>query len=256
MQKNLLPNTQDKKVFITGASSGIGYALCEEYLKQGWSVIGLARDSSKIPGTTKKNNNFKFVKVDLSDFEISKSVINDVLKKNKNINTFILNAGVYLPDGFDNFSFENAKKTFNTNVLSIYLTLELINKNFKLSSKHTLAIMSSTAGYKGLPKSLLYGPSKAALINLAESIKSENSNDLNIKLICPGFVETPATKVNTFKMPFLMSPSKAAEIIFDKIYKKGFEITFPFPFNSIMKFGKILPYKLYFKFTEKKFSKK
>jgi hypothetical protein len=53
-----------------------------------------------------------------------------------------------------------------------------------------------------------------------------------------------------------MSPSKAAGIIFDKIYKKGFEITFPFPFNSIMKFGKILPYKLYFKFTEKKFSKK
>ena len=256
MQKNLLPNTQDKKVFITGASSGIGYALCEEYLKQGWSVIGLARDSSKMPDRNKKNNNFKFVKVDLSDFEISKSVINDVLKKNKNINTFILNAGVYLPDGFDNFSFENAKKTFNTNVLSIYLTLELINKNFKLSSKHTLAIMSSTAGYKGLPKSLLYGPSKAALINLAESIKSENSNDLNIKLICPGFVETPATKVNTFKMPFLMSPSKAAGIIFDKIYKKGFEITFPFPFNSIMKFGKILPYKLYFKFTEKKFSKK
>ena len=95
-----------------------------------------------------------------------------------------------------------------------------------------------------------------SVIYLAESIKSENSNDLNIKLICPGFVETPATKVNTFKMPFLMSPSKAAGIIFDKIYKKGFEITFPFPFNSIMKFGKILPYKLYFKFTEKKFSKK
>ena len=128
-------------------------------------------------------NNFKFVKVDLSDFEVSKSVINDVFKKNKNINTFILNAGIYLPDGFDNFSFENAKKTFNTNVLSIYLTLELINKNFKLSSKHTLAIMSSTAGYKGLPKSLLYGPSKAALINLTESIKSENSNDLNIKFL-------------------------------------------------------------------------
>jgi len=256
MQKNLLQNTQDKKVFITGASSGIGYALCEEYLKQGWFVIGLARDISKIPEITIKNNNFEFVKVDLSNFEISKSIINDVLKRNRNINTFILNAGVYLPDGFDNFKFENVKKTFDTNVLSIYLTLELINKNFKLSSVHTLAIMSSTAGYKGLPKSLLYGPSKAALINLAESIKSEDKNGLNIKLICPGFVETPATKVNNFKMPFLMSPSKAARIIFDKLYKKGFEITFPFPFNSIMKFGKILPYNLYFKFTEKKFSKR
>ena len=98
--------------------------------------------------------------------------------------------------------------------------------------------------------------SKAALINLAEAIKSEMHDNLNVKLICPGFVETPATKVNTFKMPYLMSPKDAARIIYSKIYKKGFEISFPFPFNSIMKFGKVLPYKLYFKITEKKFSKK
>ncbi len=256
MQKNSLPNTQNKVVFITGASSGIGYALCEEYLKQGWSVIGLARDESKIPNETIDNPKFYFVKTDLSNFDSSKLVIDKVFKKNKNINTFILNAGIYIPDSLNDFNFENAKATFNTNVLSIYLTLELIKKNFKLNSSYTVAIMSSTAGYKGLPKSILYGPSKAALINLAEAIKSEMHNNLNVKLICPGFVETPATKVNTFKMPYLMSPNKAAKIIYNKIYKKGFEISFPFPFNSIMKFGKVLPYKLYFKITEKKFSKK
>ena len=256
MQKNLSENIQNKKVFITGASSGIGLALCEKYLKEGWEVIGLARDNSKIPNLTKENNSFEFIKVDLSNFEKSKITIDDVFKKNKDIDTFILNAGIYIPDSFNNFNFENTKKTFNTNVLSIYLTLELINNNFDLNSKITIGIMSSTAGYKGLPRSVLYGPSKAALINLAESIKSENYEKLNVKLICPGFVETPATKVNKFKMPYLMSANKAASIIFDKIYKKGFEITFPFPFNSIMKFGKILPYKLYFKFTEKKFSKK
>ena len=256
MQENLSKNIQNKKVFITGASSGIGLALCEKYLEEGWKVIGLARDISKIQNSTKDNDNFEFIKVDLSNFETSKSTIDDIFKKNKDINTFILNAGIYVPDSFNNFSFENAKNTFNTNVLSIYLILELINHNFELNSKLTLAIMSSTAGYKGLPRSILYGPSKAALINLAESIKSENHESLNVKLICPGFVETPATKVNDFKMPFLMSANRAASIIFNKIYKKGFEITFPFPFNSIMKFGKILPYKLYFKFTEKKFSKK
>ena len=256
MQKNLLANTRGRVVFITGASSGIGYALCEEYLKQGWSVIGLARDITKIPNDTINNPKFKFVKTDLANFNTSRLIIDDVLKENKNIDTFILNAGIYIPDSFSDFNFNNAKATFDTNVLSIYLSLELIKKNHKLNSNHTLAIMSSTAGYKGLPKSILYGPSKAALINLAESIKSEIHNKLNVKLICPGFVETPATKVNTFKMPYLMSPKKAAKIIYDKIYKKGFEITFPFPFNSIMKFGKVLPYKLYFKITEKKFSKK
>lgn len=256
MQKNSSKNTQDRVVFITGASSGIGYALCEEYLRQGWNVIGLARDDTKIPNETIDNPKFEFVKTDLSNFDSSKVIINEVFKKNANISTFILNAGIYIPDSLNDFSFENAKATFDTNVLSIYLSIELIKKNFELNSNYTLAIMSSTAGYKGLPKSILYGPSKAALINLAEAIKSEMHDNLNVKLICPGFVETPATKVNSFKMPYLMSPKDAARIIYSKIYKKGFEISFPFPFNSIMKFGKVLPYKLYFKITEKKFSKK
>ena len=75
-------------------------------------------------------------------------------------------------------------------------------------------------------------------------------NEVNIKLINPGFVETPATSVNNFKMPFLMTAEKAASIIFSRIYKKGFEISFPFPFNFIMKFGSILPYNIYFKFTD------
>ncbi len=69
--------TQDSKVFITGASSGIGYALCEEYLKQGWSVIGLARDNTKIPLTTLNNTKFEFIKTDLADFNSSKSIIEE-----------------------------------------------------------------------------------------------------------------------------------------------------------------------------------
>ena len=80
MQKNSLPNTQNRVVFITGASSGIGYALCKEYLQQGWSVIGLARDESKVPNETMDNPKFDFVKTDLSNFDSSKLVIDEVLK--------------------------------------------------------------------------------------------------------------------------------------------------------------------------------
>ena len=90
MQKNSSKNTQDRVVFITGASSGIGYALCEEYLRQGWNVIGLARDDTKIPNETIDNPKFEFVKIDLSNFDSSKLIIDEVFKKNVNIRTFIL----------------------------------------------------------------------------------------------------------------------------------------------------------------------
>ena len=121
---------------------------------------------------------------------------------------------------------------------------------FELTHSHTIAIISSVAGYRGLPKSTLYGPSKSALINLAEALKIDLP-EVNIKLINPGFVETPATSVNQFKMPFLISAEKAAKIIFSNIYQKGFEISFPFPFNILMKFGRILPYRLYFKIAKR-----
>lgn len=81
MQKNSSKNTQDRVVFITGASSGIGYALCEEYLRQGWNVIGLARDDTKIPNETIDNPKFEFVKTDLSNFDSSKQIIDEVFKK-------------------------------------------------------------------------------------------------------------------------------------------------------------------------------
>ena len=166
------------------------------------------------------------------------------------LKTFILNAGIYIPENFQNFKFINAQETFNVNVLSIYLIIEKIKSFFELTHSHTIAIISSLAGYRGLPRSILYGPSKSALINLAEALKIDLPK-VNIKLINPGFVETPATSINQFKMPFLISAEKAAIIIFTKIYQKGFEISFPFPFNILMKFGRILPYRLYFKITKR-----
>ncbi|MDG2166142.1 MAG: SDR family NAD(P)-dependent oxidoreductase, partial [Alphaproteobacteria bacterium] len=168
----------------------------------------------------------------------------------KDLNTIIFNAGIYIPDNYESFSFKNAKQSFDINVLSVYFAIEVLRKNIQLDHNHTLAIVSSVAGYRGLPKSILYGPTKAALINLCESLKVDLPKEVNIKLINPGFVETPATSINNFKMPFLITAEKAATIIFTRIYKKGFEISFPFPFNFMMKFGSILPYKVYFKITE------
>lgn len=251
MQKTSSTPTQNNKVLITGATSGIGYALAKKYLSEGWQVIGIGRDISKVKELMSNfRNNFDFFEIDLSDFKNLNKNFSDVLINHKNLNTIILNAGIYIPDSYENFSFKNAKQSFDINVLSIYFTIEILRKNIHLDFKHTLAIVSSVAGYRGLPKSILYGPTKAALINLCESLRVDLPKEVNIKLINPGFIKTPATSINNFKMPFLMTAEKAALIIFSRIYKKGFEISFPFPFNFMMKFGSILPYKIYFKFTD------
>ena len=250
MQKSSLKPIPNKTL-ITGASSGIGYALANKYLSEGWQVIGIGRDRSKVEDLINKfRNSFYFFEIDLTNFKDLEINFSNILDNHKDLSTIIFNAGIYIPENYENFSFENAKKSFDINVLSVYFTIEILRKKLQLDHNHTLAIVSSVAGYRGLPKSILYGPTKAALINLCESLRIDLPKHVNIKLINPGFVETPATSINDFKMPFLITAERAANIIFSRIYKRGFEISFPFPFNFIMKFGSIVPYKIYFKVTK------
>jgi len=249
MLKNLLMNSPNKIILITGATSGIGLALSKLYLNNGWTVIGLGRNIKTLQNLQKKFlENLIIAKCDLTKKENIKKTFKAILEKFPNLNSFIFNAGIYKNDDFDTFTEESIEETININLLSIYRCLLEIRNRLKEPNRSLLAIVSSVAGYRRLPKSLSYGPTKAALINLAESLKIETEKYLvDIKLICPGFVDTPATKINNFKMPFLISSEKAAIIIKKKISKQGFEISFPFPFNFIMKFVKIMPYWLYFR---------
>ncbi len=115
-----------------------------------------------------------------------------------------------------------------------------------------IALIASVAGYCGLPNSLTYGATKAAIINLAEGIYNQlKANNINLSLINPGFVATRLTKKNKFHMPLIISSSQAANIIYSNINKNKFEITFPKRFTIIIKILKLLPYKIFFYLTKK-----
>jgi short-subunit dehydrogenase len=115
-----------------------------------------------------------------------------------------------------------------------------------------ISIVSSVAGGRGLPNSLAYGPTKAALINLSESLYLDlHEHGIGVSLINPGFVQTPLTDQNKFHMPALISAAEAAQEMIKGWGKGEFEIHYPKRFTRVLKFLKLLPYGLYFKLVKK-----
>ncbi len=159
-----------------------------------------------------------------------------------------LNAGVYFPAERDGFDAAVAWRTFEVNVGGAINCLGPLLAAMALRARGQIAITSSLAGYGGIPGSLAYGASKAALIYMAEVLKlTYEPAGLTIQIVNPGFVETPMTAPNTdFEMPFIMSAEAAAKIICDGFGKGGFEIVFPRRLALAFKAARLLPYPLLF----------
>ena len=139
-----------------------------------------------------------------------------------------------------------------TNYFGVTNCLSVIIPDMIKRRKGHIAIMSSIAGYRGLPNSIAYSPSKAALINLADILKSELLHyGISVSIINPGFVDTDATKVNNFNMPNLVSIDYATKKIIHGLSKKKYEICFPFLLSFTFKIMRFMPHKLYFYIIKK-----
>ena len=143
---------------------------------------------------------------------------------------------------------EQIEKVFKVNFFGTLNCIKSVEDHFRNKKDGIITIVSSIAGYKGLPNSTGYGPSKAALNNLAESLYFDFGRyGVRVCLVSPGFIKTPMTDKNNFKMPFLKTPEYSAKQIYDGlINKKSFEIHFPKQLTLILKFLKIIPDRLYF----------
>ena len=242
-----------KKIWITGASSGIGKAVAIKFAKEGWQVVASARTEKLLTDLSQLNNNIYPFPLDVTDKNRCKDVFKEILSKFQNIDICFFCTGTWDPNKEKDIDMDQIEKTINVNFFGTLNCIKTVEEYFKNKKSGQISIVSSIAGYRGLPNSSGYGPSKAALNNLAESLYFDFGRyNVNVSIVSPGFIKTPMTDKNNFKMPFL----KTAEFAADKIYKelisnKNFEIHFPKELTFILKIFRILPYKLYFYLVKK-----
>ena len=198
--------------------------------------------------------------LDVVNLENSNKVFKEILEKFEQINLCVFCTGTYDPNLEREINVEQIKNVFEVNFFGTLNCIKSVEAYFKNKKDGHIAIVSSLVGYRGLPNSTGYTPSKAALNNLTEGLYFDFKRyNVRISLITPGFIKTPMTDKNTFKMPFLRTAEFAANKIYNGlINKNNFEISFPIQITIIMKILKILPNKLYLYLMKKltKFQKR
>jgi len=249
-----------KTIWITGGSTGIGKALAIRFANEGWNVAISARRENLLSELSEKYENISPFPLDVTDKESCKRIFNQVKQKFGEIDICFFSTGTWDPKKEKDIDVEQIENVFKTNFFGTVNSIKAVEEYYKNRKEGTISIVSSIAGYKGLPNSTGYGPSKSALNNLAESLYFDfGRHNVRVCLVSPGFIKTPMTDKNDFKMPFLKTPEFAADKIYDGLVnKKSFEIHFPKELTLTLKFFSILPYKLYFYLIKKltKFQKK
>ena len=237
-----------QRVWIIGASTGIGEALAKQLTRQGARVCLSARSKDKLDALAKTLPGSIASPLDMTNAASVSQAAQSLFNTWGGVDLVVVMAGTYVEMRAQNFDLEKAKHQIDVNINGVLNVLSpVLPQLLKQRSGH-LSIVSSVAGYRGLPNSLVYGSSKAALLNMAESLYIDLvSEGISVSIVEPGFVETPLTANNKFPMPFIITADQAAmEMI--KGYNKGeFEINFPKAFTRILRFLRILPNSAYFR---------
>ena len=251
------------RIWVVGASSGIGASLTQALVRAGARLAVSARREQALidvmtpaigsPGAAALSvaaieaGGHLVLPTDVTDEASVRAAHARVMTAWGGIDLTIWVAGTYIEMRADDFDLARARKVVDANINGVLNGLAVVVPMLLTQGRGGVAIVSSVAGYSGLPKALIYGPTKAALINLAESLYLDlHPRGIGVTLICPGFVATPLTAGNDFHMPALISAEEAAARIMDGLARGRFEIHFPRRFTGWLKALRILPYRQYF----------
>jgi short-subunit dehydrogenase len=235
------------RVWVIGASSGIGAALAQEALQAGAQVALSARRAERLYAVAAGHPQALVAPFDILDAGAWRVRHEQICQVYGGIDLIVFCAAAYQPERSWEVEPESAARTLQTNLGSVYTGLSTVLPAMLERGSGGIAIVASVAGYFGLPNASVYGPTKAALINLAELLYVDlRPRGLSVYLINPGFVQTPLTAKNDFDMPALQTPQAAARAIRRGLASGRFEIHFPRRFTLALKLLRWLPYRLRF----------
>ena len=238
----------NKVIWITGASTGIGKAIAIKFSKNGWNVAISARRLELLEEISKQNQNVFSFPLDVTNKDDCHKVFTEIKNKLGKIDLCVFSTGTWDPKKEKEIDVEQIENVMKVNFFGTLNSIKSVEKYFKDLGKGHISIVSSIAGYRGLTNSTGYGPSKSALNNLAESLYFDFKRyNVRVCLVSPGFIKTPMTDKNDFKMPFLKTPEYAADQIYEGLVNKNiFEIHFPKSLTITLKLLSFLPSKIYF----------
>jgi len=244
---------EKKVIWITGASSGIGKAVAIKFAENGWIVAASARRENLLNELKEINENIYPFPLDVTNIDKCKLVTTNIINQFRNIDICLFGTGMHDPKSEKKFNLEKVREIMEVNYFGTMNSINSIYDYFSEKKNGQISIISSVAGYRGLPAAGAYCASKAALTSFAESLNFDmQMKNVRVSLVSPGFIKTPMTDQNDFPMPMIKSPEFAANEIYKGLtVKRGFEIHFPKAFTYFLKFLQILPSGIYFKLVSK-----
>lgn len=244
-------NGPPSTVWIVGASTGIGRATALAFAQAGATVVASARSAAGLATLVDEGpaGRIHALPLDVTDREAClAAVVQAEALLDAPLDGVVACAAAWNNDPASQAHAAAVRPVFEVNVFGALNIIEAALGVMRPRRAGRIAIVSSVAGFRGLPRALAYGSSKAALTHIAEALKYECDRDgITVQVIHPGFVKTPLTDKNDFPMPFIMPAAAAAQRIVRAMATSSFEITFPRRFTYLLKLLRMLPYALYFR---------
>ncbi len=240
-----LPRT----LWLIGASTGIGRDTALQLARAGVTVVASARNADKLQALAAEAPAGRIVPVacDVSDPEKLRAAYAQAKAAVGEIEALLFAAATWTPETEQLVALAPVRHVFEVNFFGCLAAIEIVVPDMMAAKRGRIAVISSVAGFRGLPRALAYGASKAALTHMAETLRLQlQPHGIVVQTIHPGFVRTPLTDKNDFAMPFLMEPDAAAARIVKGLQSARFEITFPRRFTALLNLLRCLPYGWYF----------
>lgn len=235
-----------RRVWVVGGSTGIGRATVLALAERGAQVMVSARGADALQALTAERSGVQAWPLDVTDAAAVRATATEILAQGP-LDLVLYCAGHYRAQRATAFDLADLQRHLDINYRGALYVLDAVLPALLARGAGHISLVSSVAGYRGLPQSLAYGPTKAALTNLAENLYIDlQPRGLGVSVIHPGFVQTPLTAQNAFEMPALITPEQAAQAMLDGWAEGRFDIHYPKRFTRWMKLLRVLPYRLYF----------